>query len=216
MSIKDTVHKAAGLLFEFEPAPDAPSAPVVKPRTVEEILKDTPGPNLDEIKAPAAAPVEEPAEPVIGANGKINFESIYKMAKLPDTPLTAEQVLDLLASFPADLPMESKRTTLKITIGAMGKTTGASQESVVADTSRKLAALSAFHDSYGAQADKYCALATTEIQNLEAQIATKKEAMADATARKQMVHDACTKESDRLDDVLEFFSLDVAPSKLAP
>ena len=214
MSIKDTVRKAAGLLFEFEPNPDAPSAPVVKPRTVEEILKDTPGPSLDEIKVPDQA--EEPTAPVLSGDGKVNFDSIYKMAKLPDSPLTAEQVLELLASFPPDLPMETRRMTLKVTIGAMGKSTGASQESVVADTSRKLAALSAFHDSYGAQADKYCTLSQTEIQNLEAQIATKKSAMADAVAKKKMVTDACTAESDRLDDVLEFFSLDVSPSKLAP
>ena len=41
-------------------------------------------------------------------------------------------------------------------------------------------------------------------------------AIALAAARGEKVTIACEQESDRLDDVLEFFSLDVAPSKYAP
>ena len=68
---------------------------------------------------------------------------------------------------------------------------------------------------YGKQADQYVSLAEAEIQNLEAQIASKRASITDAQAKKQLVTEACTEESNRLDDVLEFFSLDVAPSKHA-
>ena len=213
MSIRDTVKKAAGLLFTFNPSTDAPSAPVIKPRSVEDILKDSPGPSLNEIKMPLEAP--QTSEPILRGDGKVNFGAIYSMATLPEAPLTAEQVLEVLASFPPELPMVTKRATLKVTINAMAKTTGASEESVVADTSRKLAALSAYYEGYGKQADQYVSLAEAEIQNLEAQIASKRASITDAQAKKQMVTEACTEESNRLDDVLEFFSLDVAPSKHA-
>src|SRR5436189_3572768 len=100
MSIKDTVRKAAGLLFTFEPASDEPSAPMVKPRSVEDILRDTPGPNLNEIKVtpqPALSTTPaQPSEPVLSGDGKVNFGTIYRMANLPDSPLTAEQVLEVL------------------------------------------------------------------------------------------------------------------------
>ena len=213
MSIKDTVRKAAGLLFTFEPSENEPQPPVVKPRSVEDILKETPGPTLEEIKMPQ--PPAQPTEPVIDAAGNVRFSTIYQMAGLPETPLTAEQVLEVLASFPADLPIATQRATMKVTINAMSKSTGASEESVVADTSRKLAALNAFHDGYGKQADQYVQLAESEIQNLEAQITAKRATIQDALSKKSSVIQACTTESERLDDVLEFFSLDVAPSKHA-
>lgn len=216
MSIKDTLRKATGLFFELEPESNEPNAPRIQPKTVEQILIDTPGPNLDEIKAPASPETPSvPSEPVLGADGHVNFSSIYKRASLPETPLTAEQVIELLASLPSELPIDAKRTTLKVTIDALSKSTGASIQSVVADTTRKLAALDNFHDDYGKGADQYVQLAQKEIANLEAQIAGKKSGIEDAIKKKQTVTEACTAEAERLDDVLEFFSSDNPPSSHA-
>lgn len=236
MRIGDTLKKAAGLMFEFDeseaPAANAPTtldfdalekelagktaaptpapAPAAKPKTVEQIVREQPGPNLDEIKAPAA-----PIEPVIDAAGNIHFHSIYKLAGLTDSPFTAEQVLELLGSLPAELPIEAKRATLKVTLNAMAKTTGVTPETVVADASRKLAALAAYAQSYSEQAGQYVNKAEAEIGNLEAEIARRKQGITEAKEKQLKMVDACQKESDRLDDVLEFFSLDVPPSKYA-
>lgn len=239
--IGNTLKKAAGLFFEFDEDPnapvakpeeakedwnvmtaDAPAAPKSKVKTAEQIVREQPGPNLDEIKvpleaatpAPTAAPVP-PAEPVIGPDGKINFDAIYSLAALPTVPFTAEQILELFGSLPADLPLESKRATVKVTVGAMAKTLGVTTEQIVADASRKLAALAAYNDSFTKQAEDYCAKADIEIMTLEQQIAEKRQAIEDAKAKQTSMYQSCMAEGDRLDDVLEFFSLDVPPSKLA-
>lgn len=240
MRIADTLRKAKGLFIESDeseeasslleeiartPAPESITRPATEPapspapaptprRTVEDIAREQPGPNLDEIKVAAPAPAA-PVQPVIGPDGQINFNSIYGMAKLPTSAFTAEQVLELLASLPAELPISAKRATLKITLDAMSKTMGVNSETVVADASRKLAALAAYSDSYGDQAKLYTTKAEAEIANLEAEIAKRKQGIEDAKKRQTQIQQACQAESDRLDDVLEFFSLDVPPSKYA-
>lgn len=233
--IRETLKKAAGLFVEFEEDPNTPvsepknveewnvmtaEAPESKKaKTVEQIVKEQPGPNLDEIKVPetatAIAPPVPPSEPVISADGSINFNSIYRLANLPSVAFTAEQILELFASLPADLPLESKRATIRVTLGAMAKSLGVTTEQIVADASRKLAALAAYNESFSKQAADYNAKAEVEIMTLEQQIADKRKAMDDAKAKQAVMNDACTKESDRLDDVLEFFTMDVPPSKLA-
>ena len=215
MGIKETLVKARGLFVEFDPpAEELAQATAPAPsKTVEQIVKDTPGPNLDQIKVPEE-PVS-PAQPLLGPDGALNYPAVYKLANLPDAPMTAEQAIELIASFPADLPMTSRRAAMKVTLDAMSKATGASAESVVADASRKLAALASFADSYGQQADKYVALTELQIEDLQKQIETKKASIADALAKKARAVGDCERESDRLDDVLEFFTLDVSPSKHA-
>lgn len=218
--IRDTLKKAAGLFVEFDPSETAMPGPT---KTVAEIVRDQPGPNLDEIKVPdpqvqAPTDAEAPkpqATPVFGEDGSINFVSIYSLANLPSVPFTAEQILELFSSLPADLPLESKRATIRVTLNAMAKSMGVTTEQVVADASRKLAALSAYTESFAKQAEDYVSRAEIEIMTLEEQIATKRAAIEAAKGKKQKVNDACVAEGNRLDDVLEFFSLDVHPSKHA-
>jgi len=230
MRIGDTLKKAAGLFVELDeteeptptatpsatprPIPSAAPAPTPSRRTVEQIVREAPGPNLDEIKVPST-PAAQPG-PVITPEGSVDFNSIYQMAQLPSNAFGAEQVLELLNTLPAELPMETKRATLKVTLGAMAKTaSGVSAETIVADASRKLAALAAFADGYGKQAEEYTTKAELEIINLEQEIARRRQNITEAKARQAKISEACVAESDRLDDVLEFFSLDVPPSKYA-
>jgi hypothetical protein len=223
MNLKDTLKKAAGLLVEFDedtavPAtpsvdvatPVAMPAPAPQPRTVEQIVRETEGPNLDEIKVPESAQAPDPAP-----DGRPNFANIYKLAGLPPAPFTAEQVLELINTLPAELPIDTKRQTVKITLAAMTKTMGVTTDTIVADASRKLVALATFAESYQKQADGFATSAEAEIKSLEAQIAQKRQAIEKTREMQKHVTEVCHAESDRLDDVLEFFSLDVPPSKLA-
>lgn len=234
MRIGDTVKKGLGLFFEFDqdgggqpnalseaesaPKPTSVDPAIASPRparkSIEQILKETEGPSLEEIKPTVKE--ETPQQPVMGPDGTVNYAAIYQLANLPVASFTAENVLELLASLPAELPIESKRATLKVTLGALGKTSGASSESVVADASRKLAALASYAQSYAKQASDYVDLASQEITRLETQIAERKKAIEQAKSKAALMVSACDQESDRLDDVLEFFSLDAPPSKFAP
>lgn len=223
--IKETLKKAAGLFVEFEAEPEKPAEnwnvmtadapePVVKTKTVEQIVKEQPGPNLDEITVPAEPPAA-PAEPVIRTDGSICFEAIYKLAQLPAVPFSAEQILDMLATLPPDLPLDTKRASIRVMLGAMAKNMGVTTEQIVTDASRKLAALAAYNESFAKQAEEYASRAELEIQGLEQQIAEKRRAIEGAKAKQTRMNSACVAEGDRLDDVLEFFSLDVPPSKHA-
>lgn len=222
MRIGETLKKAAGLFVEipesevssdFPTDPTADPVPQARTRTVEEVVKEAPGPNLDEIKVPVEAAV--PAEPVIGSDGHVNFAVIYGLAKLPTTAFTAEQVLEVLASMPPELPLETKRATLRVTLQTMSKTLGVTADSIVADASRKLAALAAYSESFSKQAEEFTSTTQHEIAMLELQIEAKKKSISEASAKQTLMTDACANEADRLDEVLEFFSLDVPPSKHA-
>ncbi len=215
MRINETLKKAAGLIFEIEdPAPKMASAPQQEaPRiqkSAEQILKDTEGPELSEVKAPAPENVQ-PIRP----DGTVDFDAIYRMAQIPTSPFGADQVLEILKSLPADLPIESRRATVRVTLQAMQATSGISAEGVVADTTRKLASLASYLESFSGQVDEFQTRTAGEIARLTAEIARIQESSTQAVAKRELLVAACEAESDRLDDVLEFFSLDTGTSKFA-
>lgn len=226
-AIRETLKKAAGLFVEFEVDPNAPLQPSRPRETVEELTKRVPGPDLDKVvvsdtpmapmtpSAETPATPATPAEPVVRPDGSISFQAIYQLASLPEVPFTAEQILELFQTLPADLPLESKRATVRLTLGAMAKNMGVSIDQLIADASRKLAALASFSESYSAHASEYIEKSTLEIMQLEEQIKLKKSGIEAAQQKQQAMDSACAAEADRLDDVLEFFSLDVSPSKHA-
>lgn len=241
MNLRDAMHKAAGLIVEQTPEPRSPEddAPELDdvlaqveqasqgqppgarkggasdwfggapqpPKTVEQIVREADGPNLDEVKAGAASAL---------ASGEVTPAAIYQQANLPAAPFTAEQMLDLLASLPPELLLDTKRQTVKVTLSALGKSAGATPETIVTDASRKLAALNAYIESLAQQADNFAVKAETEITALQAQIEEKRKAIQAARQKVLQGTQICEQESHRLDDVLEFFSLDVPPSKHAP
>src|SRR5262249_12407533 len=133
------------LLAELDsPGPSTTSPPNSK--TVEQIVRETDGPNLDEISAPSS-----PTSPSVAPDGKADFTPIYQQSGLPPSPFPAEQMLDMLNSLPPELPLDTKRQTVKVTLNAMGKTIGATPETIVADASRKLAALAAYTETLSRQ-----------------------------------------------------------------
>lgn len=239
MSLRNTLRRAAGLLVELSPEQEPAEVetptpedeasraqamgevqkvykafdpvPVAPPRkTVEQIVQDAPGPNLDQIKVePAAMPA------IVQEDNTVNFGAIYQGSGLPAVPFTAEQVLQLVQSLPAELPMETKRQMVNVSISAMGKSIGANPENIVADASRKLAALSAFTDHIAQDTGEFVSNAEKEIGLLQAKIEERKKQIESAQHKQTTVTQSCKTEADRLDDILEFFSLDVAPSKYA-
>ncbi len=241
MDLRDKLRKAAGLFVELPPEEPAEREPPPEPadpeaagadldqrlaamnqtirqfdgqpapgRTVEQIVRQAEGPDLDQIKVPASAP-----PPVAAPDGKVDFSAIYGQANLPATPFTAEQTLDMLSSLPQELPLETKRLTVKVTLGAMGKSIGATPETIVADASRKLAALAAYTESVSKQTTEFVSAAELEVAALQAQIEEVRRSIQASQQKQAQALQMCSAESDRLDDVLEFFSLDVPPSKHA-
>ena len=189
---------------------DSTSAPQTK--TVEQIVRDASGPNLDEIGKQTT-----PTAPNVTTGEPLKPAEIYVAAKLPPTPFAAEQMLEMLASLPKELPLETRRATVKITLNALGKSVGASPETIVADASRKVAALASYTQFLAKRTDEMVtSREDAAIKELQAQIEAKKTAINRARQGQAQTVKNCDEEAERLDDVLEFFSLDVAPSKYAP
>jgi hypothetical protein len=229
MSLLNTLRKATSLLVEMPPEPKPipfsssdvpdmedidlelpPEARLQQSKTIEQIVHDTAGPDLSEIKvAPEAIPVGVEEKP-------LDFPSIYRAAKLPEVAFGAEQMLETLSNLPSELPLETKRLTVRAMLSTLGKASGATPETIVADASRKLAALASFENFMSQRTGETIEKAQAEISNLEAQIEARKAAIQAAKNQFAQIQSECERESDKIDDVLEFFSLDVGASKLAP
>ncbi|MEQ1821482.1 MAG: hypothetical protein ABL949_03140 [Fimbriimonadaceae bacterium] len=224
MSIKNTLRKAAGLFVEISDAPasddfdpnsllDSPApAPAPASKTVEQLVKETPGPNLSEIKV---EPAKVQAPTVSAPGGAVKFAEIYAQANVPVASFTAEQALEMINSLPGDLPIEVRRKTISVTMETMGKATGVNVETVVADASRKLAALDSYADALSTKTADFVAVTNMQIAAMENEITEKRRLIDDTKRLLQVAVGACESEADRLDDILEFFSLDVAPSSLS-
>ena len=224
MSFRDKMRKAAGLFVELPP--EDPNRPEqvdyspehqvvtevegVRAQTVDQLVAQSAGPSLDEIETSAAA------LPVGALQGNVDFPSVYRQAGIPPAAFTAEQTLDMIAGMPAELPLETKRQTIRVTLGAIGKSIGATPETIVADASRKLAALSSYAEAAARQTAEFTTSSELEIASLQAQIDEKRRAIDEARQTQSQIQQACHAETDRLDDVLKFFSLDAGPSRLAP
>ncbi len=224
MSIRNTLRKAAGLFVDMPASAPADDfdvnsllntpvvAPAPAPKTVEQMVKESPGPNLSEIKVEQAK-VQAPT--VSAPGGNVKFSEIYAQANVPSSSFTAEQALEMITSLPADLPIDVRRKTIRVTMETMGKATGVNVETVVADASRKLAALASYSEALSTKTADFVAVTNMQIAAMENEVTEKRRLIEDTKKLLQVAVGACEAEGDRLDDILEFFSLDVAPSKFA-
>lgn len=181
-------------------APESAS-PSSSARTVEQIVRDAAGPNLDQISVTGADLPE-----IFGPDGEPHFAPIYTRAGLPPVSYSAEQMLEMLTSLPAELPLVTRKQTVNAMLKGMGAALGASPESLVADASRKLAALAAYVDSSSTRGDEHVHTCQLEIQSFEAQIADRRNSIEAEQSRQAKITQACTAQAGELHQVLEFFS----------
>ena len=218
MSLKNALHKAAGLFVDIPEAVPTYSANVEEftatppaPRTVEQVVQQAPGPNLDQIQVPA----EVVKQPLLMGDGTPDFGAIYSQAGVPQAVFGADEAHQVIGSLPVELPLDVKRKTVGATLTAMGKAMGVTTDTVVADASRKIAALSSFAEQLAGQTHQYQQSVEQKIVDLKSQIADCEGKVSETNAKLAKVQLLCETEGARLDDVLEFFTLDVAPSKHA-
>lgn len=208
---------SSSLASSLSASPASSRTGAMQPKSIEQIVREAKGPNLDEVKVDATQLAESIAAPGgILSGDTLDFAAIYRAAKLVETAFGAEQMLETLGSLPAELPLETRRATVRAMLSTLGKSTGATPESVVADASRKLAALESFENFMAKKTADSVAQSEREIGELEKQIDAKRQLIQKAKGELLKVSKGCEIESGKLDDVLEFFSLDVGASKYAP
>ena len=145
------------------------------------------------------------AQATAESDDRVDFQVIYRKAGLPAAPFTAEETLDMLSSLSPELSPHTRKHTVLVTLGAMGKAIGATPETICADGSRKVEALNAKIDKTNAETHEFATNSEREIATLQAQIAEKQAAIETAKQRQKLIVDACKSEGSRLTELLEFF-----------
>ena len=193
--------KAIGMGSQTPPHP---------PQTVEQLVRQSDGPNLDEINVSAEA-----TSGALLPDGTVDVQAIYAGAKLPAVSFGAEQTRELIAKLPTELSLDFKRQMVAATLTTMGATMGASAETIVADASRKLAALVSYTADLQKVTSERVSYAQAEIEALQARIAEQQAIITNTQQQLATAQAQCEDEADKIDDILEFFSLDTGPSKYA-
>ncbi len=151
-------------------------------------------------------PGADQAGPVVDADGLVNFEALYAQAGVPAVPFTAEQALDMLHHMPGGMSEEARQQVINVTLAALGKSVGGTPEAIVADATRKQAALHSFRQTRGEQLADLNSAAEARIAELQREIA-KSQAMTEAAKTQYgRLSENCRSEEARLDTVVDFFS----------
>lgn len=188
-----------------EPAPSTPRQvpdPVSLKQIVEKAVLDSEGTKLETVRLGGME-----TAPLMMAGKTLNFSALYENVALPAPPFSAEQMLEMLNELPGT--RELQRGMVDVFLSRVGKMNNTTQETIVADTSRKMTTLANFSQEYEKKTNERVAKAESEIADLLAQVEAKRQAVQAAKERLATVQDICVGETDRLDTVLEFFDTDV-------
>ena len=201
--------KAASLLVETPAATnnfnaDWPLELDDERKSVEPIAPESAEPDSDQILIDEA---QIETKSTLFSGDSLDFAAVYRAANVPTAPFSAEQMLETLSSLPAELPLETKRATVHAMLSTLGKTLGATPESVIGDASRKLAALGSFARYMEQKSGEVIAQNEAEIAALQAQIEEKRAQIQNTQSELARVLQNCEAQSKQFDDVLEFFSL---------
>ena len=142
----------------------------------------------------------------VDADGLVNFERLYEQAGVPIVPFTAEQALDMLHNMPAGVSEDSRQQIINVTLAALGKSVGGTPEAIVADATRKQAALQEFRKTRGNQLVDLTSAAETRIADLQREIAKSQSIIEKAKHQYETLAAGCQTEETRLDTVVDFFS----------
>ena len=152
---------------------------------------------------PAAA---DGGESPVDADGLINFDLLYTQAGVLTVPFTAEQALDMLSHMPAGVSEEARQQVINVTLAALGRSVGGTPEAIVADATRKQAALQKFRQTRGDQLVELTSAADGRIADLQSEIAKSQDMIEKAKRQYQILSDACAAEAAQMDKVVDFFS----------
>ncbi len=198
MSFKRFLRSVAGVVVELPPETEGEA-----PRQValEEVVRQAPGPNLEEV---TFREVPQAAAP----DGSVDFPRVYAAAGVQQVDaqdprlLTAEEVLGKLGQLPEIMPIEQRRQTVGMVLDALGQ----SPSDILADAARKIEALGAYVEAHQRQLAGQAEQTEQEIAALTAQIEEKRQALQSARVRHQQVSSECEQESARLKQLTDAFA----------
>lgn len=163
--------------------------------------------------APSGLEAEGQDSPV-DADGMVRFERLYEQAGVPVVPFTAEQALDMLRNMPPGVSDDSRQQIITVTLSALGRSVGGPPEAIVADATRKQAALQAFRQTRGEGLAELASAAEAHVTELQREIAKSQAIIEQAKQQYETLSQSCQDEEARLDTVVDFFSDTPAPRRV--
>ena len=167
-----------------------------------------PSPSSAAVSGSAGA--DDTSSPV-DADGLVDFEQLYAQAGVRAVPFTAEQALEMLQHMPSGVSEEVRQQIINATLSALGKSVGGTPEAIVADATRKQAALQGFRQTRGEQMVELKSAANAKIADLQREIARSQAIIEAAQRQHDQLSENCQTEEARLDTVIDFFSDTPAP-----
>lgn len=157
-------------------------------------------------RGPAVPPALQgsPAGAPDDANG-LDLDDVYRRARIPAAPFTAEQALKALSILPEEWEIETKKQSLRGLLQPTGKGT---VEAVATDAERKIQALADWGDEMSKQVEALAASAENKIGDLQRQIAEQRRSIEAARERERQIRAQCEAELDRLQMVLQVLGTD--------
>lgn len=152
-----------------------------------------------------AAPSADPSSPV-DADGLVDFEALYRQSGVLTVPFTAEQALDMLRHMPAGVSEEARQQVITVTLAALGKSVGGTPEAIVADATRKQAALERFRQTRGDQLADLTTTAASHVAELQREIEKSQAIIETAKRQYERLSENCKSQEALLDTVVDFFS----------
>jgi hypothetical protein len=219
--LRDALRKVKSLIIEEDPNASTSAEDIGKlfeqygglpegMKTAEQATVDTPGPALEEVR------IDPQAGAAAFTEAGLDFPHVYAAAGLPETPFTVEQAIEMINAFPPNMPMEMKKQSLITAINSMGKALGVTAETIVADCTRKLAALHAYVEKIDRDTSGLVETAQSEIAKLEAQIDERRKTIQEAQTRREATEKACDAEADRIDNLFDYLGTPAPGAPSAP
>ncbi len=156
---------------------------------------------------PSAAP--QPATPsrfrfgdLVLPDGRLDIERIYKIGRVPDLALSSERLLTAMSKLPPELPLQVRRTALKVTFTSIIQASGESIEVIIADAQLRHTRIQQFADGLIDEQEREMSPLRRDIQELEETLAARKAELIRLETIAQPLRNECVEHIAGLDEVI--------------
>ncbi|HEY3282271.1 MAG TPA: hypothetical protein VGN26_08370 [Armatimonadota bacterium] len=183
-----------------------------RPSAPAEASADPPAPELQPVSDLLTGQAPTFQETLPSGSGPVDFAAVYQQAGLSDpNRFSAEKALEMVRKFPAEMPLEMRRASARITLETMGK----DLREPLTDAAEKLRALDAYLEAGEKEVAQVSAEADAEISQLQAKIQDWERVKEARKRQQQDLEAACEQHASELKEVVNFFTPDLPSSGAA-
>lgn len=201
----EAVERALREAFQAVSTPAA-ATPSAAPSPSPSTAPDIPPP-------PAAAPGGRLRD-LVGTDGTLDIEAVYRLGRVPDARLSADLLWRALASLPEDAPEPARRAAFRATVVALLGPAGVGPETVVSDARLRCLRLKQYLTGLEAELNADRERAEAVIQQLEETLTARRAEVALLNATLEAARRSCAERTTALEDITRLLTEE--PGAAAP